>query len=207
MRFCLLSAGFCHFDGNILSMWSEFSVWRWHFHLMFTFRLKSHLPDCTAVVLFSSCILPFLPAFTHLHLSDSPTCCLSWATCAFLAAIYYLLTRLIFVLPPHRGLLHLLTLVLSNAVSPHLITELLPDWQISIILEDLHKSLPSHFLAQMAFVPICSDSDHTEAVVNAAVIPVISTDTTKEEIQACFVKVLVVFQSFFPGFLYLFSAL
>lgn len=132
---------------------------------------------------------------------------LSWPTCAFSAAIYYLLHIFLphspaiwtwgthFFLPPciphHRCLLHLLTHSSWQTpyflVSPHLrprfflISEFLPDWQISIILEDLHKSLPSHFLAEMAFLTICTVSDHTEHSANAALIPIFSADGVKEE--------------------------
>lgn len=91
---------------------------------------------------------------------------------------------------PHLRLLHLLTH--SSCQTPYssclltrgllfLISEFLPDWQISIILEDLHKSLPSHFLAEMAFLTICTVSDHTEHSMNAALIPIFSADRVKEE--------------------------
>lgn len=73
---------------------------------------------------------------------------------------------------------HLTSLCLST-YDPlfYLISDSLCDWQISIILEDLHKSLPSHFLAQMAF-----DSDHIEHHLHAALIPIFSTDTAKEKV-------------------------
>lgn len=87
----------------------------------------------------------------------------------------------------HRSLLHLLTLgscltslCLFTCNPLFLISDLLSDWQISIILEDLHKSLPSHFLAEMTFLPICSVSDHIEHSRDTALIPIFSTDTAKE---------------------------
>lgn len=54
-----------------------------------------------------------------------------------------------------------------------------PNWQISIVLEDLHKPLTSHFLAEMAFLTICTVSDHTERPMNAALIPIFSTDSVR----------------------------
>lgn len=45
--------------------------------------------------------------------------------------------------------------------------------------EGLHKPLPSHFLTEMAFLPICTVSDHTEHSLHRALIPISSTDTVK----------------------------
>lgn len=76
---------------------------------------------------------------------------------------------------------HLTSLCLFTCDPLFLISDFLSDWQISIILEDLHKSLPSHFLAEMAFLPICTVSDHIEPSLHTALIPIFFTDTVKEE--------------------------
>lgn len=58
---------------------------------------------------------------------------------------------------------HLLPVTLLLTCYPlFLISDFLCDWKISIILESLHKSLPSHFLAEMAFLLICTVCDHME---------------------------------------------
>lgn len=84
--------------------------------------------------------------------------------------------------PPHPRLSAntLLSCVSSPAIRFFLISDFLSDWQISIISENLHKSLLSHFLAEMAFLPICTDSDHMEHPMHTALIPIFSTDTVKE---------------------------
>lgn len=95
----------------------------------------------------------------------------------------------------HRSLLHLLTpserltsLCLSTCDLLFLISDFLSDWQITITLEDLHKSLPSHFQAEMAFLPICTVSDHIEHPVHTALIPIFSTkrrgDVESEEVSS-----------------------
>lgn len=169
---------------------------------MFTLRPNWYLPQLHKG---KNRKLFFLPlSLTYIFLSHLLS--FSWPTCTFSAAIYYLLHIFLphspavwargagfFPSPriaPHLRLLHLLTH--SSCQTPYssclltrgplfLISEFLPDWQISIILEDLHKSLPSHFLAEMAFLTICTVSDHTEHSMNAALIPIFSTNGGKEE--------------------------
>lgn len=168
---------------------------------MFTLRPNWYLPQLHKGKRRS--FLPSLPlSLTYIFLSHLLP--FSWPTRTFSAAIYYLLhiflphspaiwTRCFFPparIAPHLRLLHLLTH--SSRRTPYssclltcgplfLISEFLPDWQISIILEDLHKSLPSHFLAEMAFLTICTVSDHTEHSMNAALIPIFPADRAKEE--------------------------
>lgn len=40
-------------------------------------------------------------------------------------------------------------------------------------------SLTSHFLTEMAFLPICTVSDHIEHSLHRELIPIFSTDTVK----------------------------
>lgn len=162
---------------------------------MFTLRPNWYLPRLHKVKKERAFFLPL--SLTYIFLSHLS---FSWPTCTFSAAIYYLLHIFLPHSPaiwargapiaPHLRLLHLLTH--SSCHTPYssclltrgplfLISEFLPDWQISIILEDLHKSLPSHFLAEMAFLTICTVSDHTEHSMNAALISIFSADRVKEE--------------------------
>lgn len=81
--------------------------------------------------------------------SESQTNCLSWTRCFWPAPVS---------LPTCLTLTsHLSSLVICFSLS----SDSLSDWQISVLLEELHKSLPSHFLLEMAFLPICTVSDQT----------------------------------------------
>lgn len=75
---------------------------------------------------------------------------------------------------------HLTSLCLFTCNPLFLIADFLCDWKISIILESLHKSLPSHFLAEMVFLLICTVSDHIEHSLHTALFPVSPTDTVQE---------------------------
>lgn len=94
----------------------------------------------------------------------------------FSAAIYYLLQSLLprSSSPPHPHLSPITSLPCASSptIRFFLISDFLCDWKISIILEGLHKSLPSHFLAEMAFLLICTVSDHIEHPLHTALIPI-----------------------------------
>lgn len=143
--------------------------------------------------------LTYLFFWVTLVFSPAHPLSLSWPTCAFSVAIYY---PLHIFLPLSPAIWAVCThffppLYLSPSLSPSTphprlsanaffftslclftcdplfsLSQIPSDWQISTFLVDLHKSLPSHFLTEMASVPICSVSDHIEHPMHAALIPI-----------------------------------
>lgn len=193
---------------------------------MFTLRQNCYLPQLHKMgekkkkkpdVLFLVTFSFFLPSLTHLHLSESPSLSLLHALFLFhdphvlfqQQSITYSTSSSL--QSEHKAPRPPVSLTVSFTswqtpyflMSPHLHSAFSfsyppPDWQISIVLEDLHKPLTSHFLAEMAFLTICTVSDHTERPMNAALIPISSTDSAR--VRKCSQKKKKdgVFMSFFP---------